>query len=126
MAGTTSWYRWLTVATAALVLIQAVLAGRGWFRDMDLIETHGVVGNLTFIVVIAQLIFAFANRQSLGSVPLLLSAALAVLAIAQLGLGYGGRDSAEAAAWHIPNGVLIFGLAAAAVSQAWGPRRAIP
>jgi hypothetical protein len=36
-----------------------------------------------------------------------------VLVIAQIGLGYtatSDNGSAEAAAWHIPNGVLIFGL----------------
>jgi len=29
----------------------------------------------------------------------------------QIGMGYAGRTSLGAAAWHIPNGVAIFGLA---------------
>jgi hypothetical protein len=30
---------------------------------------------------------------------------------AQIGLGYSGRETLEAAAWHVPMGVTIFGLA---------------
>ena len=37
-------------------------------------------------------------------------ATLAVLVIIQLGLGYSGRDGGNAAAWHVPLGVAIFGL----------------
>jgi hypothetical protein len=32
------------------------------------------------------------------------------LAFAQVGLGFVGRETSEAAAWHIPVGVAIFGL----------------
>ena len=41
---------------------------------------------------------------------------LVVLVVAQLGLGYSGRDSAGAAALHVPNGVLIFGITTALVA----------
>jgi len=30
--------------------------------------------------------------------------------VVRIGLGYSVRDSSEAGAWHVPNGVLIFGL----------------
>jgi hypothetical protein len=40
-----------------------------------------------------------------------------LLVIGQLGLGYSGRESATALSLHIPNGVLIFGLSIAIVSQ---------
>jgi hypothetical protein len=36
-----------------------------------------------------------------------------VLVTAQIGLGYAGRESAGAASWHVPNGVIIFGLTVA-------------
>lgn len=36
---------------------------------------------------------------------------LALLVIVQTGLGYLGRDSADALAVHVPLGVLIFGIA---------------
>ncbi len=39
------------------------------------------------------------------------SAVLALLLTTQIGLGYAGRTSLNAAAWHIPNGVLSFGIA---------------
>jgi hypothetical protein len=37
--------------------------------------------------------------------------ALLALTFAQVGLGYVGRETAAAAAWHIPNGVAIVALA---------------
>jgi hypothetical protein len=40
-----------------------------------------------------------------------------LLVVAQLGLGYSGRESATAMSFHIPNGVLIFGLSVAIVAQ---------
>jgi hypothetical protein len=45
--------------------------------------------------------------------------------MAQPGVGEDapGRVSAEAAAWHIPNGVLAFGLAAHQLTFAWSTRR---
>ena len=105
----------VAVLTAVLILVQALLAGRGWFIDYDLIATHGWVGNATFLVVIGQVVLAFvAWRQRLaGGVELGLSVMLLLLVVSQIGLGYGGRESASAAALHIPNGVLIFGVTTA-------------
>jgi len=42
---------------------------------------------------------------------LAVAAVIALVVTAQVGLGYAGREQAEAAAWHIPNGLLAFGLA---------------
>src|SRR5215218_1167061 len=64
-----------------VILVQAFFAGRGLFLDNDLIDVHGGLGNLTLLLVIVQ-----------------------------LALGYSGRDGGQAAAWHVPNGVLVFGL----------------
>lgn len=109
-------FRWVAGVTAVLVLIQAALAGRGWFlNDPDLIDLHGWVGNATFVAAIALAALAYAAhaRGALGRLELGLSALLVVLVVAQLGLGYGGRENGDAAAWHIPTGVLIFGVTAA-------------
>lgn len=115
------WFPILTVITGGLVLLQAVLAGRGWFIDYDLIEIHGFVGNATFIAAILLVIGAWLGRQrgSLGTAELALSGALLVLTVAQIGLGYGGRDSQTAASLHIPNGILVTGLSAALITLAY-------
>ena len=108
-------FRWITVLLALLILIQAVLAGRGWFKDFDLIETHGIVGNITFLAAVATagLAFMVGIPGRLGRQLLALSVIIALLTIMQIGLGYSTRDSAEAAVWHIPLGVLLFGLVTA-------------
>ncbi len=94
------WFRWVAVMTATLVMVQALLAGRGWFVDVGLIDVHGWVGNATFLAAIALLVAAFAawRRGTLGRGVIILSGLLLVLVVAQLGLGYSGRESAAAAA----------------------------
>lgn len=118
-------YRWAVALTAALILVQAVLAGRGLFVDLGLIEAHGWLGNATFLAAIAQtgLAFAASRRGGVGRPEVGLSGLLVLLTVAQLGLGYAGRESAGAASWHVPNGVLIFGVAAATLSLALANRR---
>jgi hypothetical protein len=114
-SGLVSAYRVAASLTAVLVLVQAILAGRGLFRDADLIDVHGYVGNAVFLLVVVQGGLAVALRGPAGrsGVFLALNGALIALTVAQIGLGYAGRESGEAAAWHVPNGVLIFGLAVA-------------
>ena len=106
------WFPWLTVITGALVLVQAILAGRGWFIDYDLIKVHGYVGDATFVAVILLVIGAWLGKQAgvMSTAELVLAIALMLLVFAQFALGYGGRDSATARALHIPNGVLIMGI----------------
>jgi hypothetical protein len=102
---------YIAVATlfTALVLLQAAIAGRGWFKDYDLFDLHGLMANVIFIVAIAQLALSYATA---GRGPLLyLTAAILILVVVQVGLGMAIEDSANAGAWHVPNGVLIFGLA---------------
>lgn len=95
---------------ATLVLVQAVIAGRSnrLFGSWD-IAVHEIVGNLVFLVALVGLILAVLARQ--GRAGIVGAAVLLVLVTTQVGLGYAGRTSGEAAAWHIPNGVAIFGLA---------------
>jgi hypothetical protein len=93
-----------------------VLAGRGWFLDGDVIKIHGYVGNATFLLAVALATLGLAATRSIRVVlPLAL---LVILTTVQIGLGYAGRDSATAAAWHVPNGVLIFGLSVLAAVSA--------
>ena len=111
--------RLLSVALAVLVLAQAVLAGRALFGPWS-ITVHGVVGNITFVVALAGLVVAIAARA--GRPVVVVAALAAIVVAAQIGLGYAGRDSAEAAAWHIPNGVLAFGLAVHQMARTWQSR----
>src|SRR5690606_1115994 len=90
-------------ATAALVLvlvlIQAVMAGRFLSGDWA-IGTHGVVGNVVWagqLVLVGLVVIG-----GLGRMAVLVAAVLAALLTVQLGLGYTGRTSAEAVAWHVP------------------------
>lgn len=107
------------------VLAQAFLAGRGWFVDFDLIEVHGYVGNATIVVAVAQIVLAYlATEASDRRWTLMgLSGGIVPLTFAQIGLGYVGRDEAEAAAWHVVNGVAIFGLGVAHGMLVLGVRR---
>lgn len=104
-----------------LVLIQAVLAGRGLMYGGNAITIHGGIGDFTFLVALAQLILVLsAGLRGSGKWLLIITNALLfVLVIVQLGLGYGGHDNAVAAWWHIPNGVFLFGVATVAACLAW-------
>ena len=113
-------YAPLAILIAVLVLVQAVLAGRALFGSWS-ITVHGVVGNATFALAAALAFVAVVTR--LGRRAVTIAVGLAVVLTLQIGLGYAGRDSAEAAAWHIPNGVLAFGLAIHQLTLAWSTRR---
>lgn len=104
-------YRIVALITLALVLVQAALAGRGVYIDSDWFDVHEVVANVISVVAIVQVLLVFrAGFTSMLHLPRWTSL-LVVLIVAQTGLGYVGRDEPDAAAIHIPMGVLIFGLA---------------
>lgn len=89
-----------------LVLVQAVIAGRALFGGWS-ITVHGVLGNVTFAVAVGALVLAMLTRHRLAAT---WTAALVVLLTVQIGSGYLGRQSLEAASWHIPLGVATFGV----------------
>lgn len=93
-----------------LILVQAALAGHSdvLFGSIN-IEIHGFVGNAIFTLIVVTLVLAVVTQ--VGAIRIGVLGALALLAIAQTGLGYVGRGSPEAAGWHVPLGVVIFGLA---------------
>jgi hypothetical protein len=127
-AGVLRGLRWVAGITVLLVLIQAVLIGQGLFANPDLTARHGEVANLTFLATLALVALALVawRRGALGIPPLVASVALVVLVTAQIGLGYAGRESAGAASWHVPMGVLIFGLAVALFGLVGGWGRTTP
>jgi len=117
-------FRIVSLITAVLLLVQAALAGRGWFIDYDLIKVHGYLGNATFIVSIGLIGIAFNGykRGALDRTDLVISVITLILVTSQIGLGYGGRESKVAASLHWPNGVLITLLTAVLLGRTL-PRR---
>jgi hypothetical protein len=108
--GLTAANRAVAHALPAFVLVQAVMAGRSerLFGTWSIVA-HGILGNVTFLLAVTGL--ALAVRGRLGRPAILVAGALVLLLTIQIGMGYAGRTSLDAAAWHIPNGVAIFGLA---------------
>jgi hypothetical protein len=107
---------WVSAITMALVLLQAVLIGQGlYLGDQSLIALHGWIGNVTFVgaIVLAGLVIIGVRRGELSRPALGLGVLIALLTVAQIGLGYSGRGGGMPAALHVPNGVLIAALLAA-------------
>jgi hypothetical protein len=120
----TTAVRWLSGITMALVLLQAVLIGQGlYLGDASRIALHGWIGNLTFVgaVVLAGLAIIGVRRGELSRPALGLGVLIALLMVAQIGLGYSGRGGGTPAALHIPNGVLIATLLAALLTVSLWP-----
>lgn len=113
--------RVVSLATMALVIVQAALAGQWWFAGQaHLIGTHGWIGNVAYLGALALVVIGFLDlRQGRGKAVLGLAVALALLMTAQLGLGYMGRSLAWAASLHIPNGVLLTGIGFAIATLAF-------
>jgi hypothetical protein len=105
----------LAVINALLVLVQAVLAGRWFAGETDLITTHGWigVGFLALAVLQLALLVAAGSRQRFANVLSILAGLIVLSTAGQLGLGYSGRENLDSAGWHIANGVLLMGLSIA-------------
>ena len=116
--------RWLSGITMVLVLIQAALIGQGlYLGDPSRTALHGWIGNVTFVgaLVLAGLVAISVRRGELSRLALGLGVLVALLTIAQIGLGYSGRGGGMPAALHIPNGVLIATLLAALLMVTFWP-----
>lgn len=100
----------LSGSIAVIVVLLAFLAGRFVFLGDLVIEFHGYVGNALFLLALVNLGLGLAGGASGGDVAV--AGLIVLLTFAQIGLGYVGRDTADAAAIHIPNGVLLMGLSA--------------
>ncbi|MET0727374.1 MAG: hypothetical protein ABWZ76_03650 [Acidimicrobiales bacterium] len=108
-AGLALAHRTIVIAMPLIVLVQAAIAGQHLFEGMD-ITLHGILGNITFALAVAAVVLTVLVRHDDG-VAFAVAVTLAALTFAQIGLGYVGRETAMAAAWHIPIGVTIIGLA---------------
>lgn len=112
----TTTVRWVAALTIAIVLIQAFLIGQAlYIGDASRFALHGYLGNVSFVgaVVLAGLLVVAQRRGELPRSAMTLGLVVAVLMVAQIGLGYSGRGGGVPAALHIPNGVLVTALLAA-------------
>jgi hypothetical protein len=120
----TTTVRWLSGITMALVLLQVILIGQGlYLGNPSQIALHGWIGNVTFVgaIVLAGLVIIGVRRGELSRPALGLGGLIALLTVAQIGLGYSGRGGGIPAALHIPNGVLIATLLAALLTVSCWP-----
>lgn len=110
---------------AVLVLVQAALAGQSdrLFGTLA-IGVHGQVANAIFVLVLVNLGLGW--RAGVRGARFVVLAALVVTVSIQTGLGYAGRTSLGAAAWHIPTGVAVFGLATASATLSISSRIGSP
>ena len=129
----TTTVRWLSGITIVLVLLQAVLVGQGlYLGEPSRITLHGWIGSVTFVgaIVLAGLVIIGVRRSELNRSALSPGLLIALLTVAQIGLGYSGRGGGTPAALHIPNGVLIATLLAALLTISFwpspGPRQSWP
>jgi hypothetical protein len=117
----TMMVRWVAAITTAIVLIQAILIGQAlFFGDASRQALHGWLGNISFlgaILLLGVIVMAY-RRGELPRAALALGAIVAVLMLAQIGLGYSGRNGGWAAALHVPNGVLVSSLLTALLTVA--------
>ncbi|MGI9253800.1 MAG: hypothetical protein ACR2J8_08635 [Thermomicrobiales bacterium] len=113
--------RWLSIATAALVLVQAFMIGQVWFMGRgSLLLTHGIVGNVSYIGALGMVVVGYLGlKKGWGMAFLGLAILVVLLMTAQLGLGYVGRKVAMAASIHVFNGVLLTGTLFALMTVAW-------
>lgn len=119
--------RWLSALTAVLVLVQAVLIGQALYvNGMSTLALHGWLGSGSFLVAVVLTGMAFLSyrRGEVSSSAIALGALIVVLMVAQIGLGYSGRQGGWPAALHIPNGVLIAGLLSMLGTMSFTPAKA--
>lgn len=110
-SGPVWWYRWLSILTAVLLLVQPILAGQFLFNGKnDYVDIHEMLGNVILLTAAGQLVLAFLARATYGIGLVGHNAGLVVLVVAQIGLGYSGRDNTDSLAYHLPLGVLLFGM----------------
>lgn len=107
---------------AVLILVMALIAGRWMALGSWDIEVHGWIGNTVFVLAVANFGLAIARRATTPE--LTVAALIGMLTFAQVGLGYVGREEAEATAWHIPNGVLLMALSTYQYAELRRPRSA--
>lgn len=118
--------KWIVTLFTVLMVVTATLVGNGMFHRADdwLITGHMHLGNLLFVLAMAQGVFFFVlyTRKAVGMGPMLMSALVAIFTFAQIGLGYSTRSNmVDIAGWHIGLGVALTGVSAMLLTMLWMP-----
>lgn len=115
-------YRWLAVIVFILAAAQPVLGAFGFFENRDYMAFHEILANALFPLALLMLgLSIVAGFQRRGRM-MLWSFILTALIVSQIGLGYSTRSDASLTAYHIPAGVLVFGVALLVVLMSYGMR----
>lgn len=115
--------RWLSAIIAVGIVTMAAIIGQGiWGGEgAGFITGHGHLGNAVFALAAIQFVLAVLlyQKKQISAQHMMLTFVLVVLLLAQAGLGYSGRSDKSLIAWHVPNGVLLMGIAAWNSAMAW-------
>jgi hypothetical protein len=114
-SGPVQIYRAVAILSAILFIVQPILAGQFLFNGHSgLKDVHRIIGDILILTVAGQLLAGFLARRTFGIGLVMHNAALLFLTFAQVGLGEAGRDHSSQLAYHVPLGVLLFGMACVA------------
>ena len=105
----------VSATLVVLVLAQAAVAGQFLYTSTGLRSVHRILGEGLGVVGVALVVCAAMTRRTNRRLLVVASWMLVVL-VAQTGLGFVGRDTPDAAALHIPLGVVAFGVSLYAFS----------
>jgi hypothetical protein len=105
----------VSATLVAFVLAQSAVAGQFLYTSTGLRSVHRILGEGLGVVGVALVVCAAMTRRTNRRL-LVVAAWMLVILIAQTGLGFVGRDTPDAAALHIPLGVVAFGVALYAFS----------
>ncbi len=118
-------YRWLATTFALFIVVQGWLGSSGAFNGNQWMVTgHGHLANAMFLMIIVQTVLSWLlyGKLLITIREVALNAVLVALTISQIGLGYSTRNGeiwGTMMSLHIPNGLLLMGLATAAALLAW-------
>ena len=116
----------VAVVIAIGLPVQALLGSEALYanslnRKVDMRNAHEMFGNFFFLLAVVQVVLGFMALRTglIGMRGVVTRVILALLVVAQLGLGYAGRENVDVQIWHLPNGVLLMGFAAAIAAMSF-------
>lgn len=119
--------KWTITLFTVLMVVTAALAGNGIYKggsDPWLVTGHQHIGNLLFVLAVAQLIVCYLlyTRKAVSGAVIITSVLMFLATFAQIGLGYSTRSNlVNIAGWHIALGVALTATTAVLAALFWLP-----